>query len=187
MSDVVHRTTLEIRESVNAPDFAEPTWKTVTASEKSAVAGVDPDYRLIDAGTDQLRAMTDAEITSNALTAYKTAKMGAVDLECVRRIGLGFTYATKQFSFSLPAQINLNGLRHNQARFIFPIKASTLDNQDSRDIADAADAQAMYETASDAKLALLKDCNTVKHNVRGAVDKAAVDTAAASYLGGGPP
>lgn len=187
MSDFVNRNTLKVQRSAHDPAFPDPPWKTVTSAEQSSVAGVDPTYRIIDAGTDLLRAMTDAEIDANALATYKTAKMGAVDLECVRRISLGYTYATKQFSFSLPAQVNLNGLRHNQARFTFPLKASTIDNQDSYDIPNMADAQSMYETASDAKLTLVSDGNTVKHTVRGASTKGAVDTAAASYLGGGPP
>ncbi len=42
MADVIHRTTLEFRRSVNEPDFPEPTWKH--SPDMSAVAGIAPQY-----------------------------------------------------------------------------------------------------------------------------------------------
>lgn len=42
MANVIHRTTLEFRESVNTPDFPEPTWKH--SPNMSGVTGVSDIY-----------------------------------------------------------------------------------------------------------------------------------------------
>lgn len=47
MSDVVHRTTLEFRRSVNNTDFPEPEWKW--SPDMSAVAGVPTHHQKWDA------------------------------------------------------------------------------------------------------------------------------------------
>ena len=125
------------------------------------------------------------------LDDYKTAIMGLADLECQRRFALGFTHSTKQFSLSLPAQINHNAGQHRKAKWTtdakFPLNVSTIDNQDSLSLADEAALDAITDAAGDYALTTHQDCQTVKNNIRAAVDVAAVDTTASSYLGGGAP
>lgn len=125
-----------------------------------------------------------------SLADYKTAKMILCDEECRRRIAVGVEYPAasgKFFSFSVVAQINLNALKHGRAGLTFPYRISTLDNQGSHELADVADCDAFYDAAFDQKGDTLEDVNTVKQNIRVAVDFAAVDTTSASYLGGGAP
>lgn len=122
-----------------------------------------------------------------SLDEYKLWIAAKANAEYTRRVGLGYTYASKTFSLSHSAQINLNGLKHNRARLTFPYRISTLDDADSYELADIADADAIYDAAFDKEWDLMKDCNTCKNNVRNAIDVAAVDATAASYLSGGDP
>lgn len=124
------------------------------------------------------------------LDQYKTEAMVLCDVEATRRLELGVEYpeaSGNMFSFSTPVQINLNGMRHGRSRLTFPYRISTVDNQDSHDLVDVADCDTLYDVMFDEKSALIQDINTVKHNIRRAVDPAAVDAVATSYLAGGAP
>lgn len=149
--------------------------------------------RIHPLGTDRATIVADLEEhlrdegrTGFGLGDYKTEKMELCDLECSRRfVAVGVEYPAasgKFFSLSVPAQLNLNGLRHGRARLSFPYRISTVDNQDSHQLADVADCDAFYDAAFDAKAALIAGVNAAKESVRVAVDVAAVDAAVASYL-----
>lgn len=59
MSDVIHRTTLEFRSSVNEPDYPEPTWKW--NPDMSQVVGVDSRYWKWDGTNERPIPMTGPE------------------------------------------------------------------------------------------------------------------------------
>lgn len=59
MSNVIHRTTLEFRPSVNEPDYPEPTWKW--DPDMSQVVGVDSRYWKWDAANERPIPMTAPE------------------------------------------------------------------------------------------------------------------------------
>ena len=61
MADVIHRVTLEVRKSVNTPDFPEPVWKVIPRADHDVIAAVAQKYRTIDLVGDRPREMSTAE------------------------------------------------------------------------------------------------------------------------------
>jgi hypothetical protein len=87
VSDVIHTTTLEVRRSVNTPDFPAPAWKA--DPDLSAVEGVPARYWKWDAVAERPIPMDQAErdATDAAhLDASRESEMVAVDsVESVAR------------------------------------------------------------------------------------------------------
>jgi hypothetical protein len=82
MADVIHRTTLEYRLSVNEPDFPEPEWKW--NPDMTQVAGVPPRYWKWDTPTERPveqdaaeKAATDAAIAQ----AVEDGQMEPLDMK----------------------------------------------------------------------------------------------------------
>ena len=76
MADVINRTTLELRRSVNTPDYPEPTWQA--SPDLSQIVGVAQKHRKWDSVADRPVAMTTAEqaaVDAAALTARKDAEV----------------------------------------------------------------------------------------------------------------
>ncbi len=180
-------------------DVTEDATQITVTGEHSDPADTPEVYAFVmvhPLGTDRATIVADLEEhlrdegrTGFGLSDYKTEKMALCDLECQRRftvVGVEYPAASgKFFSLSIPAQLNFNGLRHGLSRLDFSgggYRISTVDNQDSHQLADVADCDALYDTAFDAKAALIAGVNAVKHSVREAVDVAAVDSAIAAYL-----
>lgn len=137
--------------------------------------------------TDLTDAVTAWDPDSVDLDAVKAAKIVEVNRHVAGRLKAGFTYGGKQLSLSREAQINWLGLATKSARLTYPYVIRTIDELDTYTITDAADAVALSDAAFDAVEAILADSRTVRTNVLAAVDAAAVDTAAASWLSGGAP
>ena len=84
MADVIHRTTLEFRPSVNTPDFPEPTWKRRPVM--TGVAGVPrkywkapPDWDAVDAGPVEMTQGEKDVVDAAAKAAAKTAVLAGVN------------------------------------------------------------------------------------------------------------
>lgn len=193
MADVFNDATKQYLKSVNTPDYVGEglPWTAVPRATADALiaAGTPTSQWKLDGGA--LVAMTAQEQHDRiypTLADYKSAQMALCDLECVRRYGMGFTYESKQFSLSLPAQINHNGGTHQRSRWTadgrFPLRVSTIDNGDSLSLQNEAEVSAFTNEAADHSLATHQDCQAVKHAVRDAVDVGAVDTTTESYLSG---
>ena len=77
MASAIHRTTLEYRESVNTPEFPEPTWKH--NPDMSGVAGVPHQYWKVPgdwnvtAGPVEMTAGEKTAVDLAALTAQRDA------------------------------------------------------------------------------------------------------------------
>lgn len=190
MGDFFDDATKTYKRSGNTPDYPAP-WVSIGRAEADALIAAQVPVRhwKLDGGNN-LIAMTaqeqhDADYPT--LDDYKTAIAAACDAECERRMALGFSHASKQFSLALKDQITFLTAPGRSASLTFPLRFSTIDNLDSILVSNTGDIDAIYASAYDTKAAMLADTDTVKHGVRGAVDATAVDTAAASYLGGGPP
>lgn len=90
MADVIHRTTLEFRPSVNTPDFPEPTWKHNPSM--AAVAGVPSRYWKAPANWDAVGAgpveMSAGEKTTADATILSAARDAAVaaEVDAVERV-----------------------------------------------------------------------------------------------------
>lgn len=79
MADVLHRSTLEYRKSVNTPDFSPADW--IINPDLSAIKGVARKYWRIDG--DRVVEMTAQEKAAADRAELDTSKPGK--LECLRR------------------------------------------------------------------------------------------------------
>ena len=152
-------------------------------------AGVITDYNGIvyPVGSDQFNVFgetlddepgLDAVVLNHeavTLDEYKAIKNGAIDQRTGELIALGFTYATKQFSLSESAQINILALDNTRTELTYPVTYNTIDDTETYDVVDAVDLHNMYLTALATKKAHLDSGTTLKDQVRLAVDKAGVD------------
>lgn len=85
MADVIHRTTLEYRQSVHTPDYPVEDW--IINPDLSAVRGVQQRYWKLSKGA--VVAMTEAEqeaVDAAQIAASKDAQAGTVDRELVAAI-----------------------------------------------------------------------------------------------------
>lgn len=109
------------------------------------------------------------------LDEYKQKKYYQIDTKTEELIQQGFVYATKTFSLSELAQINLLGLKMNKDVITYPLTWATIDDSDSYDIADATDAENFHLASLNTKMGHLNSGNALKAQVIAATDKAGVD------------
>jgi hypothetical protein len=64
----------------------------------------------------------------NDLASLKEYRYNQIDAKTSELIQQGFTYDSKQFSLSLPAQTNWHAIKNQKSEFTFPVTVSTLDN-----------------------------------------------------------
>ena len=62
-----------------------------------------------------------------SLEELKTYRYSEIDNRTGELIGQGFTYATKTFSLSLNAQINISALNQSRDELTYPINYNTID------------------------------------------------------------
>ena len=82
MANVLNRTTLEYRPSVNTPEYPDPPW--LANPDLSAVAGVPVKYwnltgNIVSEMTPAQKAIVDANEASAATTADRAAEKAAAD------------------------------------------------------------------------------------------------------------
>ena len=110
------------------------------------------------------------------LEEYKTCRYKEIDDRTGQLVLNGFSYASKVFSLSINAQINieaLNSSRNNPA-LTYPISYSTLDDGAHYDVVDATDLHNMYLTALATKKSHVDTGTALKDSIPAAVDEAAV-------------
>lgn len=160
-----------------------------------AIRFTDPDQLVIavyegEPAQSVKDALDAAVLAHDYISAYKSTVNEYVDTETERRISGGFEYPSssgKVFSLSPNAQLNWLGLELKAALLPYPYIIRTFDEKDVYGIVNEADAHLMVDAAFIAKETSLTLGRMVKTAVEAAVSIAAVDTAAASWLNGGPP
>lgn len=144
-----------------------------------SLAELDPDALAVEVADGTAKATVDAVVGAHGdtLDEYKEKRAKTIDVRTVELIDLGFSYAGKVFSLSVPAQVKLSGL--NQARLemslTYPIRWNTIDDLDAYDLQNAVDVNAFYMTALGTVRAHLDSGTALKDAIRAAVDKAGVD------------
>ena len=129
--DVLHRTTKELRRSVNEPDYQLEDW--IHGPDLSAVAGYDSRYWVISGDTVSL-ATGDAlaAIEAEVLAEAKAAKIAAIDAKTSQLIEDGrVTVNGEDISTRLTAQVSLTALQNLVSLGIasFPQEWSATDGQ----------------------------------------------------------
>lgn len=180
MSSALHRTTLKLVTSVNTPDYPTGTW--VINPDMSPVAAVPTKYWKLTG--DALSEMSQAEkdvVDAADFPAYKQAKNAAIDQRTVELINQGFLYSSKVFSLSSSAQSYWNGLGNLAANGLltepddFPMTVNTLDDTDTHDIVNIANAIGLFAAAAATIKGHLASGTALKTQVRAATTVAEVD------------
>lgn len=117
---------------------------------------------------------------SASLAEYKRAKIVAIDSRTNELISAGFTYASKQFSLSLPAQLKMTGTHQikDDPALTYPLDWNTIDDLDVYAIANAADLDGFFLTGVGTLRYQLDSGTALKDAVRAATDVAGVDAVA---------
>ena len=125
--DVLHRTTKELRRSVNEPDYQLEDW--IHGPDLSAVAGYDSRYWVISGDTVSLAT---GAIEAEVLAEAKAAKIAAIDAKTSQLIEDGrVTVNGEDISTRLTAQVSLTALQNLVSLGIasFPQEWSATDGQ----------------------------------------------------------
>lgn len=128
-------------------------------------------------GTINDEAGLDTDLANHEvvnLAEYKQNRYNQIDAKTRDLIAGGFTYDSQQFSLSTPAQANWTTIKGNKLDFSFPLKISTLDNNEYT-LNDNGDVESFWTAGKDEIKAHLDSGRTLKKSVFDAVDKAAVD------------
>lgn len=152
-----------IGDGVQAPVTINTTGDALSIVHDPALSGADE--------TTQA-----ATVAAHGLKAAKWFKGLAVDRRTTELIAGGFTYATKQFSLSLPAQINwMDALvASGAAGFSYPYPVATLDNNYYL-AADEAEMILIATAARDRRSWAVATGVALKKPIKDAADQAALD------------
>ena len=113
--------------------------------------------------------------TDDTLSGHKVAKNKEIDKRTGEIISMGFVYATKVYSLSNNAQLNLLGIDIKRNDGILPITFNTIDDLDEVTLTTATEIDGFFMTALGTKKAHLDSGTSLKLQVRNAIDKAGVD------------
>jgi hypothetical protein len=113
------------------------------------------------------------DTSSMSLADLKAYRYKEVDYKTGALISVGFTYDSKQFSLSLPAQANWHAIKDNTSEFTFPLTVSTMDNS-GYDLAEA-NVIAFWQAGRDALKGHIDTGRALKKQIFDAADIAAVN------------
>lgn len=140
-------------------------------------------------GTYTCTIRFDADITQSELDAIIVAYIPAVggldglkrkkyleiDTKTDELMALGFTHAGRQFSLSIPSQINWTNIGINPNLLTYPYGISVLDDSEVYSFADAAEITAAYYEAVSRKEYLIQSGRDLKSQVLAASSQAEID------------
>ncbi len=154
----------------------------------AVLEGITTDGTGIAVSFDVEPSASEKTAIDNAVTAhdhetlesYKQNKIADIDGRTAELIAEGFTYSSKKFSLSIPAQAKMIGSHQikDDAALTYPIKWNTIDDKDAYSIPDAADLNGFYLAGLGALRAVLDGGTSLKDDVRAATTKTAVDAVA---------
>lgn len=179
MADVINRTTLEQRFSVNTPDFPTSDW--IINPDLSGVSGVPQKYwKVVGDTVVEMDAAEKAVVDAALLPQAKEAKIAEIDTRTAELIDQGFEWPPASgiiHSFSLEAQANLLGLElaRNDPALVYPVVWNSKDDGATTSLADATEVHGFYLTALATKRAHLDSGTLLKDQVRAALTIAEVD------------
>ena len=115
----------------------------------------------------------DIDKTGLSLAELKQVRYGEIDRKTGGLIQSGFTFDSKVFSASPPAQFNWNSIKGNKPEFTFPLEISTLDN-DTYNLTDV-NVSTFWASGRDHVKGHLDSGRALKKSIKDAVDIAAVN------------
>ncbi len=177
MSNVIHRTTLMQKFSVNTPDYPVTDW--IINPDLSALAAVLKKYWKIVGGA--VLEMTQAEkdtVDSNALAGQKTSWITAMQAKTTALRDGGYTHLGEPYSLEpdVLTRIVAAAERKDAGRLTFPLKVSNATGTVVTSLVDAAAVEAWIQDAHTRMRELHDDEVGLIEQAVAAVDKAALDT-----------
>ena len=179
MANVINRTTLEQKFSVNTPDYPVDIW--IINPDMSNVVGVPKKYWKIEG--DLVLEMNQAEkdaVDAAHLGQHKLERYIAIDVRTDELISEGFEFPDgyeHYYSLSAEGQLNILGAytAKDSPYFAYPIKWPTILDDYELSINNAATLEAFYLTAV-GTVRVVRDSGTViKEAIRAATTTAEVD------------
>jgi len=153
-------------------------WEFVISDEEPTVLPDNPTDTLragsVSITVTDIRQADGTKIVASLIN-YKGLRYIEIDKRTGELISAGFTYATKQFSLSLNAQINISALNQSKDLLTYPVNYNTLNDEDEYDVIDATDMGNMYMTALATKKGMIDSGTALKQQIRAAIDEAGVD------------
>jgi len=156
-------------------------WLQVISEETPTVCPIN-EVDTLRVGSDtvlkqDVKTNDEGSYVELSLDNYKHLKNSAIDIRTSELIGLGYTFATKQFSLSANAQTNILALfsTKDHPALTYPISYNTLNDEETYYIANSASLEGMYLTALATKKGRLDSGTALKELVRLAINKAEVD------------
>lgn len=129
MGKVINKTTLQIIDSVNTPDYSSQDW--LINPDLSNVQGVAEKYWKIV--NDEVVEMDQSEkdaVDAAELAAYKKAKNLIIDAKTKELIESGITYNNTLFSSSETAQNNWLAMDQLREELTYPFAVTTYDDDE---------------------------------------------------------
>jgi len=111
------------------------------------------------------------------LAELKKRRIKDIDLRTDELLANGFVYNSKVFSLGKGSQINILGIEEakDMVELTYPVKMNTIDDLETEELANAADARAFFLTALGSKRAVLDSGTSLKDSIRAAGTKTAID------------
>jgi hypothetical protein len=161
--------------SAHTPDYDGVSDKLVNP-DLSALS-VAQKYWKHSAGSIIEMSQAEKDDIDGGLEAARGIKIKAIDARTEELIALGFTYASKVFSLSIPSQSKMTAAHQikDDVAFIYPVVWNTISDDSTYSIADATDMGGFYMTAIGTIRARLDSGTALKDSARAAADIAAVD------------
>jgi len=191
MATVLHRSSLEVRRSVNTAEFDLATW--IINPDLSVVSRHPKRYwKILPDDTVVLKSTPEKDAADLvALPAMVADAMFRIDEHVAFKIAQGFQWPVTTgniFSLSIQAQIKWMGLFATTLlppgldKIVYPLTVPTIDDLDKYDVADAAEVKDMYSHITATVAGLLGASMTAKAAVNAAVTLAEAEAARDRYL-----
>jgi hypothetical protein len=155
-------------------------WEFVISDVYPTVLPINPEDVLRDGSqtvVEENVKFNDGTKVIATLPNYKSLRYNEIDRKTGELILNGFIYASKTFSLSYNAQINILALdeTRNDPALIYPIQYNTIDDLDTYSVVDATDLHNMYLAALSTKKGIIDSGTVLKTEIRNAQTEAEVD------------
>jgi len=192
MSNVINKTTMEIKYSVNTPDFPETEWVinpylSLIGPYPLSHLTFDADFKLVLKSTEEIAAIEATELT-NIKLQYLSIVNNAGEAYIIRGPGVEFPPGSgKYLSVSTNAQLKWMGWASVADQWelmgmSYPFTVRTIDDSDYISINNADEVRAVFGTMAQFIASVLGGSEVVKAAIQAATTEAEIIEATNTYL-----
>jgi len=174
MAIVMNRTTLQIINSANTPDYPVEDW--IINPDLSDVSGIDEKYWKIVGDTVVEMNQSEKDVVDAAdFVIAKATRRNLIDYQSGVLIAGGFTYDSTQFSLSANAQINWTNVHQNRANWSYPLKVSIFALSGEYSLTNQTTVENFYNTGIQRVKTILDGGRQLKIDINNAADQTELD------------